>query len=124
MRDTAPGTFLVVNRVANEKQPDKPIFVRKQCMHCTQPSCVSACLCKAMVKTPEGPTAYHKDRCMGCRYCMISCPFDIPKFDYHSRAPLIEEVHRLPGSGGEGRAARRAPRRAPRERRSSGSGAT
>ncbi|MEW6720263.1 MAG: 4Fe-4S dicluster domain-containing protein [Thermodesulfobacteriota bacterium] len=88
-RDTTPEAFLVINRFEDEKTKDKPIFVRKQCMHCTQPSCASACLCKAMVKTPEGPTVYHKDRCMGCRYCMISCPFDIPRFDYNDPTPYV-----------------------------------
>ena len=91
VRDTTPGAFLVVNKYAKGKAPDSPVFSRKQCMHCAQPSCASACLCKAMVKIPEGPTVYHKDRCMGCRYCMISCPFDIPRFDYHDTAPLVKK---------------------------------
>ena len=90
-RDTSPDAFTVVNRFPNGKEPDKPIFVRRQCMHCTQPSCASACLCKAMEKTPEGPTVYHEDRCMGCRYCMISCPFDIPKFEYDSPSPFVRK---------------------------------
>jgi Fe-S-cluster-containing dehydrogenase component len=90
-RDTTPGAYLVVNRFEDAKSPDKPVFVRKQCMHCTQPSCASACLCKAMVKTPEGPTVYHEDRCMGCRYCMISCPFDIPRFDYNDPTPFVKK---------------------------------
>jgi formate dehydrogenase iron-sulfur subunit len=90
-RDNTPGAYIVVNRYATEKAPDKPIFVRKQCMHCSQPSCASACLCKAMEKTPEGPVVYHEDRCMGCRYCMISCPFDIPKFEYDSPTPFVKK---------------------------------
>ena len=90
-RETTPEAYLVVNRFPNEKNPEKPIFVRKQCMHCTEPSCASACLCKAMEKMPEGPTVYHKDRCMGCRYCMISCPFDIPKFQYDSASPFVKK---------------------------------
>lgn len=91
VRDTSEGAYLVVNRYADEKAADKQSFVRKQCMHCTQPSCASACLCKAMVKTPEGPTVYHEDRCMGCRYCMISCPFDIPKFEYNDPTPFVKK---------------------------------
>ena len=90
-RDTTPDAYVVVNRFPNEKDPGKPIFVRKQCMHCTEPSCASACLCKAMEKMPEGPTVYHKDRCMGCRYCMISCPFDVPKFEYNSASPFVKK---------------------------------
>jgi Fe-S-cluster-containing dehydrogenase component len=90
-RETTPEAYLVVNRFQIEKTPEKPIFVRMQCMHCTEPSCASACLCKAMEKMPEGPTVYHKDRCMGCRYCMISCPFDIPKFEYNSASPFVKK---------------------------------
>ncbi len=90
-RDTSPGEFTVVNRFPDKKEPDKPIFARRQCMHCAQPACASACLCRAMEKTPEGPVIYHKDRCMGCRYCMISCPFDIPKFEYNSASPYVRK---------------------------------
>jgi Fe-S-cluster-containing dehydrogenase component len=88
-RETTPGAFTVVNRFANEKKPDEPIFVRRQCMHCNQPACASACLCRALEKTKEAAVVYHKDRCMGCRYCMIACPFDIPKFEYNSPTPYV-----------------------------------
>jgi Fe-S-cluster-containing dehydrogenase component len=88
-RDTTTGAFTVVNRFPNEKNPDQPIFVRKECMHCNQPACASACLCRAMEKTKEAAVIYHKDRCMGCRYCMIACPFDIPRFEYNSPTPFV-----------------------------------
>jgi Fe-S-cluster-containing dehydrogenase component len=60
-------------------------------MHCNQPACGSACLTQAMTKTEEGPVIWRADKCMGCRYCMVSCPFDIPKFEYHSANPKIEK---------------------------------
>lgn len=88
-RDTTPGAFTVVNRYPNEKDPDNPIFVRRQCMHCNQPACASACLTRAMEKTKEAAVIYNKERCMGCRYCMIACPFDIPKFEYDSPTPYV-----------------------------------
>ncbi len=90
-RETTPDAFTVVNRYPNVKDPDKPIFVRKQCMHCNQPACASACLTKAMVKTREAAVIYKKDRCMGCRYCMIACPFDVPKFQYNSPTPYVRK---------------------------------
>lgn len=65
------------------------VFVKNQCMHCCQPACAAACLTKAMLKTKEGPIIWRGNKCMGCRYCMISCPFDIPKFEYHSPNPKI-----------------------------------
>lgn len=58
-------------------------------MHCAQPACVAACLTKAMYKTKEGPVIWRADKCMGCRYCMVSCPFDVPKFEYFSPNPEI-----------------------------------
>ncbi len=66
-------------------------YVRYQCMHCNEPACVAGCLTQAMFKTHEGPVIWRKDKCMGCRYCMISCPFDVPKFEYHSTNPKIQK---------------------------------
>jgi Fe-S-cluster-containing dehydrogenase component len=66
-------------------------FIKKQCMHCNEPACAAACLTKAMYKTKEGPVIWRGDKCMGCRYCMVSCPFDVPKFEYHSANPKIQK---------------------------------
>jgi Fe-S-cluster-containing dehydrogenase component len=65
--------------------------VKTQCMHCNDPACVAACLTQAMHKTKEGPIIWRENKCMGCRYCMVSCPFDIPKFEYHSANPKIQK---------------------------------
>jgi Fe-S-cluster-containing dehydrogenase component len=65
------------------------VYVKRQCMHCNQPACASACLTNAMHKTNEGPVIWRGEKCMGCRYCMVSCPFDAPKFEYHSPNPEI-----------------------------------
>ncbi|MEZ5001082.1 MAG: 4Fe-4S dicluster domain-containing protein [Bacteroidales bacterium] len=69
------------------------VFVKQQCMHCNDPACTAACLTKAMLKTEEGPVIWRGNKCMGCRYCMVSCPFDIPKFEYHSSNPKIEKCN-------------------------------
>lgn len=90
-RDTSPCEYVITNRCANGKDPDNPLFVRKQCMHCNQPACATACLVKALEKTKEGPVIYNKDRCMGCRYCMIACPYDIPKYEYDSPFPYVRK---------------------------------
>jgi formate dehydrogenase iron-sulfur subunit len=84
-RDTSTTQLTVVNRYETEKGE---IFVKKQCMHCGQPGCVAACLVKAMQKRVDGPVTWDTN-CMGCRYCMVSCPFDIPKFEYNSWNPKI-----------------------------------
>jgi Fe-S-cluster-containing dehydrogenase component len=78
--------------VVNEYNTSKgKVYSKFQCMHCNQPACGSACLTQAMTKTEEGPVIWRADKCMGCRYCMVSCPFDIPKFEYHSANPKIEK---------------------------------
>ena len=65
------------------------VYVKQQCMHCNEPACAAACLTQAMYKTKEGPVLWRGEKCMGCRYCMVSCPFDVPKFEYHSPNPKI-----------------------------------
>lgn len=65
-------------------------FVKRHCMHCVDPACVSACPVSALKKDPEkGIVSYNKDACIGCRYCQIACPFNIPKFEWDSAFPQI-----------------------------------
>jgi formate dehydrogenase iron-sulfur subunit len=64
-------------------------FVHKRCFHCLEPACVSACPVGALQKTEEGPVVYDASRCIGCRYCMVACPFEIPKFTWDSAQPVI-----------------------------------
>ncbi len=86
IRKLDPDRFTVLNAFDTSKGE---YYVKKQCMHCNQPACASACLTKAMYKTEEGPVIWRGDKCMGCRYCMLSCPFDIPTFEYDSPNPRI-----------------------------------
>jgi len=65
------------------------VFGKKQCLHCMEPACAASCPVAALEKRPEGPVIYHKNRCIGCRYCMLSCPFEIPRFEYESANPYI-----------------------------------
>jgi formate dehydrogenase iron-sulfur subunit len=60
----------------------KFVFGRYACMHCEHPACVSACPLEALHKTEDGPVLYRADRCFGCRYCMLACPFEIPTFEW------------------------------------------
>jgi Fe-S-cluster-containing dehydrogenase component len=76
------GAYTVVNRFTNPKPGREPIYVKKQCMHCNEPACASACFVKAFKKTPEGSVIYKKNLCVGCRYCMIACPFNVPAYEY------------------------------------------
>jgi len=82
-RRTTARAYTVVNQFKSANPEEKPVFVKKQCNHCLEPACASACFVKAFTKTPEGAVVYNADVCVGCRYCMIACPFDIPAYEYH-----------------------------------------
>lgn len=84
-RRPASDRFTVVNRIACEDDPDHPDHVKSQCMHCEHPACASACLVGAMEKTPEGPVTYDASKCIGCRYCMVACPFQCAAYEYERR---------------------------------------
>lgn len=86
VRPLGPDSLTVVNRFATD---DGYRFLKGQCMHCNQPACASACLTKALLKTEGGPVIWRADKCMGCRMCMVSCPFDVPKFEYDEAIPSI-----------------------------------
>jgi formate dehydrogenase iron-sulfur subunit len=88
MRTTNENSLTVVNRHETSKGE---VFVKKQCMHCWQPACAAACLTNAMAKTHLGPVTWDGKKCMGCRFCMVSCPFDVPKFEYHHWNPEIRK---------------------------------
>ncbi len=59
------------------------------CMHCVDPSCVSACTVGALQQNQDGVVVYDSDRCIGCRYCMYACPFEVPNFEWEQRLALI-----------------------------------
>lgn len=72
----------VVNEFENEKNSLLPIHVKTQCMHCERPACVSACIVGALTKQEDGSVIWDDDKCIGCRYCMVACQFQIPTYDY------------------------------------------
>lgn len=75
--------FTVVNRFVS-KRSDHPLFRKIQCNHCLEPACLTSCFVNAYTKTPEGAVIYNPDVCVGCRTCMVACPFSIPAFKYDS----------------------------------------
>jgi len=60
----------------------RPSFVKFQCMHCNDPSCVSACIVGALTKESNGAVVYDVKKCIRCRYCMVACPFQVPAYEY------------------------------------------
>ena len=79
-------------------------FVRRFCMHCVDAACTSACPVGALTKDPNtGAIKYNKDVCIGCRYCQIACPYNVPKFEWDKAFPQIQKCqlcsHRIPQGG-------------------------
>ena len=64
-----------------------------QCMHCADPACASACPVGALRKTAAGPVTYDAGRCLGCRYCMVACPFQVPRFEWGKVLPEIRKCN-------------------------------
>jgi len=64
-------------------------FIKQQCMHCVDPACVSGCPMQALHKEPHGVVGWDPSLCIGCRYCQIACPFNIPKFEWYRVNPKI-----------------------------------
>ena len=106
-RRTHADAFTVVNRYDVESYEKSPVFRKSQCNHCLEPACASACFVGAFTKTPEGAVVYDPSLCVGCRYCIIACPFNVPTYEYDEAIepkvmkctmchPLISEG-KLPG---------------------------
>ncbi|MEE4357801.1 MAG: 4Fe-4S dicluster domain-containing protein [Desulfococcaceae bacterium] len=81
-RRTDAAAYTVVNKYESVKKPGLPQFRKMQCNHCLEPACASACFVKAFTKTKEGAVVYDASVCVGCRYCMVACPFNIPAYEY------------------------------------------
>jgi len=80
-RRTTSDAYTVVNSYQNIDFK-KPVFRKIQCNHCLEPACASACFVRAFKKTKSGPVVYNESVCVGCRYCMVACPFEIPTYEY------------------------------------------
>ena len=107
-RRPTQNAFTVVNEYLGAPSPDQPsknaTYVKTQCMHCLDPACVSACLVGALSRTRDGAVAYNPDICIGCRYCMVACPFQAPAYEYDNvLTPRVRKcefcVDRAKGTG-------------------------
>jgi Fe-S-cluster-containing dehydrogenase component len=86
--DLSSARWTTIKRVDGA---DGDRFVRRHCRHCLEPACVEACIVGALQKSPEGPITYDRDICIGCRYCMIACPFEIPRYSWEDTVPYIQK---------------------------------
>jgi formate dehydrogenase iron-sulfur subunit len=71
-------------------------FMRRLCMNCSDPACASVCPVGALRKTAAGPVIYEESRCMGCRYCMVACPFGVPKYEWNKVLPRVQKCTMCP----------------------------
>jgi formate dehydrogenase iron-sulfur subunit len=88
-------TFTLIAAIENEN-PNSPggietAYVMQRCLHCLEPACVSACPTTALYRQDDGPVSYNADACIGCRYCALACPWDVPTSDWDSVAPKISK---------------------------------
>ncbi len=81
-RRPSEKALTVVNEYKKGSNSDLPIDVKVQCMHCEDPACVASCIVDAFTKHKDGTVTWDGDKCIGCRYCMVACPFQIPVFEY------------------------------------------
>lgn len=95
-KDLSAKTLNVIKKYSEgtgehkDQETDGYSFVKRHCMHCVDPACCSACPVGALHKDPvTGVVSYNKDACIGCRYCQIACPFNIPKFQWDNPFPRI-----------------------------------
>jgi formate dehydrogenase iron-sulfur subunit len=89
-RRTHAGVYTVVNKY--NVVETGPVYRKIQCNHCLEPACASACFVAAFSKTPTGAVTYDESVCVGCRYCMIACPFEIPTYEYDQ--PLTPRIQK------------------------------
>ena len=88
-RRTSAYEWTVVNKY---KVNGKDVFRKLQCFHCNDPACASACFAKCFQKQPDGSVTYDGSQCVGCRYCMVACPFYVPGFQYDEAFdPLVQK---------------------------------
>jgi Fe-S-cluster-containing dehydrogenase component len=97
--------FTVVNQFPGGPSPDQAglpqSYCKVQCMHCLYPSCVSACIVGALTKAADGAVLYNPTICIGCRYCQVACPFEIPAYEFHE--PLLPRVRKCEFCTGRGK---------------------
>jgi Fe-S-cluster-containing dehydrogenase component len=81
--DAHTKNIIKLSRIGGESA-----FVKRQCMHCIDPACVGACMMGALKKREHGIVSWEGDKCVGCRYCQVACPYNIPKFEWETASAI------------------------------------
>jgi formate dehydrogenase iron-sulfur subunit len=96
-------TKSVIKLWKDEAHPSAFAFMKQQCMHCVDPACVSVCMLGALKKSAQGVVTYDVNACIGCRYCQVACPFNVPKFEWSSATPKIVKCELCPERRAQGK---------------------
>jgi len=86
--DLTPNTFNKIRYVEmpSEKNVVRWLFVSQRCMHCGDAGCIKICPAPgALFRTDEGAVAFDKEKCIGCKLCVTSCPFNVPRYDENNK---------------------------------------
>jgi Fe-S-cluster-containing dehydrogenase component len=90
----------------NDVAPDKPwnivvpekttngqdFFLSRPCLHCQDAPCVEVCPVKATYHRDDGLVIMDYERCIGCRYCEVACPYDARKFNWEARSDTNQYI--------------------------------
>lgn len=97
-QDLSGSTLNIIKAYKNGtgEKKDSPVnghaFLKQQCLHCITPACVSVCPARAFIKDPKNGVVYYEAyRCIGCRYCQIGCPFNIPRYEWSAVWPEVRK---------------------------------
>ena len=94
--DNPPGldsnSFTTIRTIVSDATAEEPVYWKRQCMHCLEPACAGACIVGALRRSGKtGAVKYDTGKCIGCRYCMVACPFNIPKYEWEKTSPWIRK---------------------------------
>ncbi|HEX4826240.1 MAG TPA: 4Fe-4S dicluster domain-containing protein [Candidatus Polarisedimenticolaceae bacterium] len=86
-------TLISFHEIENEKADGGVdyAFAMRRCLHCLEPACASACPTTALSRREDGPVVYDPALCIGCRYCMLACPWEVPTADWNTLKPKIHK---------------------------------
>jgi formate dehydrogenase iron-sulfur subunit len=87
---TSPPELTVLQKVS---AGGEEVNYRRMCMHCLEPTCESVCPVGALRKTAQGPVVYDASLCLGCRYCLQACPFNVPRYEWSSLNPRVRKCN-------------------------------
>ncbi|HKB60122.1 MAG TPA: 4Fe-4S dicluster domain-containing protein [Gallionellaceae bacterium] len=82
-----------IKQISTGKQINLPMM----CQHCAEPPCVDVCPTAASFKRADGIVLVDKHRCIGCRYCMMACPYQARSFVHE---PVVDHSSEMPRGQG------------------------